>query len=371
MRKPTGLLGVPVDVLSMADTLSTIFRYIDQHQTDHVPRYIATVNVDFFVHIYSCWKRNVQLPELLQVLRKADLLLADGMPLVWLSRLIGGSLDQRIAGSSLVPLLAEAAAKKGHSLFLLGGEPSITQQAADNLSRQFPGLMIAGVATPTIAISHSPDQQEVDRHILEELDRVQPDILLIGLGSPKQELWFDRVRSHLKVPISIGTGGTFKFIAGVVRRAPEWMQNVGLEWLFRWMQEPRALTVRYLRDLIEFPLLTASVLFWSGFSDEAHPTANGFVVRLEQHGQWFAILHLPSVFVKRSCDHVETLIQTLSSKESLIIDFSALKALDASGAGLLLELFRLNRGIPLRAEGITGHAEKLLRLHRVWNVVSA
>lgn len=182
---------------------------------------------------------------------RADLTVADGMPIVWAAWLQGDPLLERVAGSSLVPLIADRAAREGRSLFLLGGEPASNERAAAILCEQYPRLVIAGRTSPRV--SNPPTEAEADR-LRRELGDAKPDIVLVALGSPKQELLIPMLRPAVPSAWMAGVGISLSFIAGHVRRAPPWMQQIGLEWAHRLAQEPRRLARRYLIHDLPFAL---------------------------------------------------------------------------------------------------------------------
>ncbi len=255
-------LGIPVDNLDMEAAVEQVVDLVYRFPRDRRARYVSTVNVDFLVNALGVAGGGARHPELLEVLRSSDLVTADGFPIVMLSKLMGNPLKARVTGADLVPALARRAAKEGLRLYLLGGREEIARQAADILEADNPGLEIAGVESPMV---HTQGEglmnfEADDERIIEDINRSGADILLIGLGNPKQEQWFWRHRDRLKVPVSIGIGGTFEFIAGTVKRAPEWVQRHHLEWLFRITQDPKRLWKRYAEGLVKLSLLVAPVL---------------------------------------------------------------------------------------------------------------
>ena len=260
-RKCTIVLGVPVDCLTMEQALDRIIEFTDKPSgtQNHL---VATLNVDFLVNSLLMFHSKPLHAELLNVLRETSLVLADGMPIVWLSRLIGAPLPERVAGSDLVPLLAERAAACGKKIYLLGGKTENTNHAAKVLTEQFPNLQIAGIDTPMVDLS-SASAPETDRLICDKINKSGADILLIGFGAPKQELWFSRNREQLQTPVAIGVGGTFNFICGSVKRAPSVMRKTGAEWIYRIIAEPRRLWKRYLTGLIKFNFMAFCVIFVS------------------------------------------------------------------------------------------------------------
>lgn len=230
-----GLSGVPVDNVTMDEALGRIEDMIEEggfHQ-------VATANVDFLVHA----KNDL---EYRKALCMCDLVVADGMPIVWVSGLFGAPLSGRVAGSDMVPLLINLSAKKGYTIFLLGATPEVIEAAERKMQIDSPGVRIVGRMSPPIRPLDKFDNEP----ILAEIERVRPDILLVAFGSPKQEKWIARNRHRLNVPVCIGIGGTLDFMAGTVSRAPMWMQNSGLEWVFRMCVDPHRLIPRYFADAV-------------------------------------------------------------------------------------------------------------------------
>ncbi len=232
--------------------------------------FLHTMNLD---HL----RRFVREPDYAARCREANLVTADGMPLVWASRLQRTPLPERVPGSSLIWGLSEAAARRGRSVYLLGGAPGVATKAAGILSARFRGLRVAGVCSPTLETGVNQDDC---RRLGQLLASANPDIVYVALGSPKEEELISGVRHSLEASWWIGVGISFSFIAGEVRRAPSWMQRVGLEWLHRLSQEPR-LARRYLVDCIPFALtllmssLKASPLPARRLSETDQPRRSG------------------------------------------------------------------------------------------------
>ena len=191
----------------------------------------------------------------------ATLAVADGMPLVWASRLQRTPLPGRVAGSHLISSLSAALARRGRSVFLLGGDPGTADAAARVLTTRYPGLVIAGTHCPAHGF-------ESDARALAELDvafaAVRPDVVLVGLGSPKQELLIERLRAGHPATWWLGIGISFSFVSGAVKPAPLWMQKLGLEWTHRLVQEPSRLARRYLIDGLPFAFVLLSTAAWRG-----------------------------------------------------------------------------------------------------------
>lgn len=240
MRKLLIIGGVPVDDLSMEAALDRLEQFIAVGRATGKTHQIATVNADFIVNA-------LHDPELRHILQSADMATADGTPVVLGARLLGVPLAGRVTGADMVPALAERAAQRGYSMYLLGAGPGIAAQAGAILQARYPGLRIVGIESPP-----NVPLTDMDASILHNIHSAQPDILLVAFGNPKQEKWIHMHAHELYVPICIGVGGTFDMIAGVTRRAPLWMQRIGMEWSYRLMQEPKRLWKRYVRDMFYF-----------------------------------------------------------------------------------------------------------------------
>jgi N-acetylglucosaminyldiphosphoundecaprenol N-acetyl-beta-D-mannosaminyltransferase len=198
--------------------------------------WVITANLDFL-------RRYVADAGVRALYDLADIRVADGMPVVWACRVQGDRLPERVPGSSLVTLLAARAAREGRSLYLLGGTETANRQAAAVLGEQNPGLRLCGGSSPRVG---SPPTAAEVASLADELRGARPDILLVGLGSPKQEQLIRELRPRLPATWMIGVGVSFSFVAGEIKRAPRWMRSTGLEWVHRLAQEPGRLAKRYL-----------------------------------------------------------------------------------------------------------------------------
>jgi 1,2-diacylglycerol 3-beta-glucosyltransferase len=227
------LAGVPIDPVAMPAAVERILGGVGAGSLTQ----ICTVNLDFLVRAQT--NRDIA-----RILAHAELNVADGAPVVWLSRLTGHQLPGRVAGADLVPQVIAGAAERGASVFLLGGQDGVAHRAGAALLARHPTLRIVGMHEPPLM---KLDAMENDS-IVGLVNASRADILIVALGHPKQELWIDRNKDKLQVSVAIGAGCCLDLIAGQVRRAPGWMRAVGLEWLFRLIQEPRRLAGRYATD---------------------------------------------------------------------------------------------------------------------------
>jgi len=242
-------MGLDVAAVSERDTIN----YVLDGVAGRRGGWIETVNLD----ILRQWRGSADVRTLFA---GADLVVADGMPLVWAGELQGSPLPERVAGSSLILSLTAAAAEASASVFLLGGNPGTADAAAAGLVKLSPQLHVAGTLCPPVGFEHDPAW--LDR-IEQALNQAAPDIVYVGLGCPKQERLIVQLRSRFPTTWFVSSGVSFSFVAGEIPRAPATMQRLGLEWLHRMVQEPKRLYRRYLFHGIPFlvHLLVSSVAF--------------------------------------------------------------------------------------------------------------
>lgn len=245
-RPRVRLFGFELDAVTMDEAVAQIF--IWARAIDDACRVVVTPNADHAV-MYQ------QLRALRRAYDHASLVLADGMPVVAAGRLLGRPLPCRVTGSDLAPALFAATEKFGPlSVFLLGAAPGVAQRAAQRITNTWPLANVVGTYSPPLGFENDASQNE---HILRLIEQARPDVLIVGLGAPKQELWVDAHRHHLQARVALCIGATIDFLAGEKKRAPHWMRRLGLEWLHRVGTEPRRLLKRYLRDAWIFPRLVA------------------------------------------------------------------------------------------------------------------
>ena len=187
------------------------------------------------------------------IVNQADLFVLDGFSLVWLARRRGFPMPARVCGVDLMRAFCALGARRGYRMFFYGDTPQVLADLADRLRQECPGLQIAGTYSPPFR----PVSEAEDAEIVRQINAARPDVIWVGLGLPKQERWIMAHRAQLNVPLFVGVGAAFKFASGSVRRAPAWMGERGLEWLWRLSQEPRRL---WRRALVDVPLFTCLVL---------------------------------------------------------------------------------------------------------------
>ncbi|TWT39646.1 WecB/TagA/CpsF family glycosyltransferase [Blastopirellula retiformator] len=244
MSRRVKLFGVEIDALRMPEVVSQIRRQLDSPETK--TEYVVTPNVDHAVILQGN-------PELQAAYADARWVLADGWPVVWASRLLRQPLPDRVAGSDLAPaLFADATEAKPLTVFLLGAAPGVAPRAATEIQKRWPHVNVCGTYSPPLGFERDDAENE---RIVEMINAAAPQLLILGLGAPKQELWIARHHDRLQVKAAVCAGATIDFLAGEKRRAPRWMQRSGIEWLHRMLVDPKRLVRRYVRDAIVFPTL--------------------------------------------------------------------------------------------------------------------
>lgn len=226
------VLGVRVDSVQIPDVVAQMERWIRQRAKSH---FIALTGM----HGVTEARHDSTFRE---ILNAADLVVPDGMPLVWLGRLQGYSLKRRVYGPELMLTFCERTAQKGYRHFFYGAWVGVPEQLVKTLRTRFLGLQVVGTYSPPF---RPPTAQE-DKEMVAMIQRATPDVLWVGLSTPKQECWMYEHRDKLRVPVMVGVGAAFDLNSGRIRQAPKWMREHGLEWLFRFIQEPRRLWRRVL-----------------------------------------------------------------------------------------------------------------------------
>lgn len=239
------LFGIEVDAVREHQAVERILRWIKT--PDGKLHYVVTPNVQHTL-VYQSNE------EFRAAYADAALVLVDGAPLVWASWLLDAGVPERVAGSDLIPALLSSAQRLGRDLklYFLGAAAGVGERAARAAEERFQGVRVVGTFSPPVGFERDEEQ---NRDILARIADAAPDLLIVGLGAPKQELWVYRHREQLKVPVALCAGATIDFLAGSKARAPRWMRKAGVEWVHRVVTEPRRLAPRYASDALRFPHL--------------------------------------------------------------------------------------------------------------------
>jgi N-acetylglucosaminyldiphosphoundecaprenol N-acetyl-beta-D-mannosaminyltransferase len=241
-------MGMPIDQITQRQAIEHVLEMLARGRGG----WVITPNLDQ-LRFYHRW------PDLRQMYERAELVLADGMPLLWAGWLQGTPLPERVAGSELIYTLTASAAEVGRSVFFLGGNPCAANGAALELRRINPLVKIAGTYCPPLGFEK--DQAEMKR-VIDALNSAAPNIVFVGLGFPKQEKLIESLRDAFQHTWFLGVGISFSFVSGEIRRAPRWLQRLGLEWVHRMSQEPRRLFVRYVVNDLPFAVKLFAAAVW-------------------------------------------------------------------------------------------------------------
>ncbi|MCI6171346.1 MAG: WecB/TagA/CpsF family glycosyltransferase [Selenomonas bovis] len=221
MPKKVTILGVPVDAITMGEAVARIDGFIEKR----TPVLVATANAEMLM-------RATHDGALRRILQGAAMVTPDGAGTVWAAHHLGYAMPERVAGYDMVQELMREAPAKRRRIFFFGSAPGVADKAKKKAEQLYPGIEIVGTRNGFFTAADEPA-------IIEEIKAAHPDILLAALGVPKQEKWLAKHLGELGVPVAIGVGGTFDVMAGVMKRAPRWMQRAKLEWLFRGMMQPK------------------------------------------------------------------------------------------------------------------------------------
>jgi N-acetylglucosaminyldiphosphoundecaprenol N-acetyl-beta-D-mannosaminyltransferase len=233
----TYILGVGINHISLAQAVE----FIDSWIQSRIQEYVCVRDVHGVV---ECQRD----PDLLVIHNNSGLTVPDGMPLVWISKMRGHKDVTRVYGPDLTLSVCEFGQSRGYRHYFYGGKQRVPEELASCLKKRFPKMIVVGCYSPPFG----PLSEEEESKVLDEINSARPDIVWVGLSTPKQERWMANHRACLEAPVLIGVGAAFDFLSGRLRQAPRWMMNAGLEWLFRLMMEPRRLWKRYTINNVLF-----------------------------------------------------------------------------------------------------------------------
>lgn len=231
------LLNTYVNNIGMDEAVDEICRLVDEKKKS----YVVAVNTDVIIKIEND-------EYLKKISDEADLTLLDGKPLIWISKWLKRPVKEKISGSDFVPKLCQVAAEKGYTIYIIGGMDGVADSARANLEKDFKDIKIVGTYSPPLGFDSNEEELS---SINLKISSAAPDIVIACFGCPKQEKWIYENYRKYDASVSICAGATVDFLAGNVKRAPKWMSDHGLEWLYRFMQEPRRLFKRYFIDDIK------------------------------------------------------------------------------------------------------------------------
>ena len=317
------LFGMPITNVTMMQAVARVEEYILSGKTHQ----IATANLDFA-------RNALRDPYLQRIICECSMVLPDGVPMLWASRMFCAPLHERVTGVDLIPQLARLSQEKGYGIYFLGSSEASSSAAAEVLKDRYPMMNLVGRYSPPIAPLQEMDHEDLLHRIVE----AQPKIILVGFGNPKQEIWIHRHRDRLPASVIIGIGGSLDMIAGKLHRAPRAIQVLQLEWLFRMVQEPLRLVPRYLHDaiaLIKHLPMEVAANRMQPF--ERRQRGSAVDVRVG-----FRVFTGPGKMGDRAAALlIEQAKAAAEGNETLIVDLSATLRIEAEGLGGLLEARRL------------------------------
>lgn len=227
-------MNIYIDNLTMNESIIRIEELIKQNKN----AYVVTPNVDHIVRVEND-------EEFRKIYHNADMVLTDGQPLIWISKFYRTPIKEKISGSDLFPMVCKLSAEKKYKIFFLGAGEGVASRAAINLKKKYKNLQVVGTYSPPFGFEN--DKEEIDK-IISILSEKSIDILVLGLGTPKQEKFFARYKEKINVPITFGFGASLDFEAGNIKRAPKWISKIGFEWLYRLCKDPKRMFKRYIID---------------------------------------------------------------------------------------------------------------------------
>jgi N-acetylglucosaminyldiphosphoundecaprenol N-acetyl-beta-D-mannosaminyltransferase len=241
------VLDVPITALRFDEQIRTIINWASNSES----KVVCVANVHMLMEAH--WN-----PDFAKILRYADLVTPDGMPLVWMMRKMGVSYQDRVAGMDIFVALCQLGIAENISIFCLGSQPEILTKMRKRLEKEFPALEIAAMEP----LPFRPLTEVEDEALIKKINASGAGIVFVSLGCPKQEKWIAQHRGKIKA-VMIGVGGVFPVYAGIHKRAPQMVRDLGLEWLYRWLQEPRRLWSRYYKTIPPFIWLATKQLISS------------------------------------------------------------------------------------------------------------
>jgi N-acetylglucosaminyldiphosphoundecaprenol N-acetyl-beta-D-mannosaminyltransferase len=343
------LFGMPISNVTMEQAVACVEEYILSGKTHQ----IATANLDFA-------RNSLRDPYLHRIICECSMVLPDGAPMLWASSMFGSPLQQRVTGVDLVPELARLSQQRGYGIYLLGSSEESSRAATKVLMSRFPGVHIVGRHCPPVTSLKEMDHDD----LLRRIHLAQPQIILVGFGNPKQEIWIHRFKDRLPPSVVIGIGGSLDLIGGRLRRAPKWLRSLHLEWVFRMMQEPWRLLPRYAGDaralVSHLPLgVVASRLQpferrQRGSAVDQRSGVRVFVTPGKLAGRAAGILLLEAKAAAADSD-------------SLVVDMSATLRIEAEGIGGLLHARRvmIDAGLWIWLTGMSNPVRRVLQFSAV------
>lgn len=381
--KVLSIKGVPITDLNIEDLVELILKDVEMYNKEHPrgdisaiedypPKFINTMDASIYAKVHQFSWRNVKNPELLSILRSSDFTTTDSLSIVWLSSLLGNKLQERISGVNLVSALAKAIGHQKKSVYLLGNDEETAEYASDHLETQNPGLQVVGLACPKININGANlvEESHRDELLLQAINLAAPDVLFICLDQPIKEIWFERVRHKLRVPIAVGIGNAFELLTEKVRKNSKHKQS-------------NLTSLRPLRQ----NLWGSAILLLSSIPLVLYHRFNQFAAwlrsgnenkKMEKTLLFFspnrsiAVIRFPDILKASNCEEISQALEEAFAHDVLILDAKRTKHIDIEAMGLLLNAWTRAKMVnkEFYGFGISLGLMNLFKLHKVWDIIS-
>lgn len=365
------LLGFPLDTVTDEEAEKKALDLADKFKKDHIPQYVATVNINFLAHSWSYF--GIKNCEFLACLREASLIVADSEPLVLISSMLGCPLPMKVTSQKLFPELVETFTLAAKSIFLLGGSQELLNKCEIEILSHYPTANIVGALTPSIYIEGSKirDSLERDRLILDVIHKAHPDLLFIQLGAPKQELWFHRVKNELKVPLSMGLGSTFERYTKLQTRNGTSLIKKAFRSLSRYINDALKL-VWFGVPLIVYYNFNKLISFYSHINTCPNLCQKPSLLFLSPL-KTISVIRLPCLIDKERAEMLANEMTSHLEHDVIIVDFQAVRHVDLYGCAYLVELWEKAKKHKNSIYGLylRGDVRWILILNKLWDIVGS
>lgn len=375
-KEKINLFGIPVNRLTKEELPFELDNQIQEYQKDLRPRFATAINAFFLSYVYGITLSKPSNPELLQILRNIDMITVYSEWLAFFVRLLGSNLPALISSENLLQAIAELSSKKHYSIYLLGGNEKVTEQAVEMLKASYPSLKIVGSATPLIFTKGErlEESQERDRYIIEKINHLKPDVLILQLGHPKQEIWFERVKHLLKVPLTVGVGGAFERYIAQGAYVPKWAEELKIQDTYKEFLKPFISFFKHSLDVIKYFFWLVPLFLYNLIN---RFVAKYFYRKKDGGRRYFflssnrsiTVIPFPTFFSDSAEKKVYHWMEDTVEEDYIVLDFLHLRHLDLKGIGFLMDTLRGARhlGKKIFFLNINADLEFLLKLQGVFN----
>lgn len=381
-RESDNILGVSVDSITLEEAVDDIIDLTGRYKDDERSRYVSLSNAQTLSTVNPWIGAAPRHPEVLKTARKASAVLSDGWTPLWLSKIFGPSLKERIPALPFLHYLIKGLSIRKKKLFVLGGDPTLNKRAVALMKKQEPDLQVVGTLAPYISVQGEElsRAKEQDALVLEEIHRAKPDVLLLNIGHPKQEIWFERIQERLNVPITVAIDNTLTLLVAETT-VPDWIRRTGATELYEALFHPIRLWNRYILPGIKaFTIATPLVLyhlinkllFWTFYRSKYGHLRHRKNFLFLSPKKTIAVVPIPFHLDHETASKTRFFIYEAMSQDIVVLDLRHLRHLDAEGVSLLANAWieAKRQGKELFGLGLSADARFLLKLHRIWDLLA-